>query len=142
MVYEPAFSEFCDVDVGSRFRRRTRRIEDRGVECGTIGGKSDWKTVVVRFSRCFGTAGGGWPSWGVGEMKLFMTRRGGLRYSFPPPLACFCALWTSLQSEYFSTRKWRVGPRGVRARRRLVLALEDREKRRRCDTPRGPAMVV
>ena len=115
----------------SRLRRRTRRMEERGVVCGEMGGKRDWKIVVVRDSRCLGTVGEEEPSEGGGEVKLFMTRRGGERYSFPPALGCFCARWMSLQREYCSMRKWRVGPRGVMARRRLVLPVVEREKRRR-----------
>lgn len=79
-------------------------MEERGVDCGDIGGNKDWNIVVVRDSRCFGTAGLE-PSWGGGVTKLFMTRRGGVKYSFPPPLGCFKAFRTSLQREYCSTRK-------------------------------------
>ena len=97
--------------------------------------------VVVRDSRCFGTVG--WaPSGGGGDRKLFMTRRGGLRYCLPPTWACFCAFLTSLLSEYFSTRKFSVGPRGVNARRRFVLPEDERENKRRCETPKGPAIAV
>lgn len=83
--------------------------------------------VVDSVSRCLGTAR--WlalsPS---AEMKLFMTRRGGLRYSFPPPFGWRKAFRTSLQREYFSTRKCKVGPLGNSASRRFVLPVEDREK--------------
>ena len=131
----------------SRLRSKTLRMDDRGVDCGEIGGNSDWKIVVVRDSRCFGMAGFealefSFSVVGVGVVKLFMTRSGAVRYDFLPPLGCFIALRTSLQREYFSTRKCSVGPRGVRARRRLVLPVEEREKRRRWETPRGPAIVV
>ena len=51
----------------------------RGVVCGLRAGKSDWKIVVTRDSRCFGT-GGTVSSVAVGmlvlEVKLFMTRSG------------------------------------------------------------------
>ena len=120
-------------------------MELRGVVWGEMGGKRDWNIVVVRDSRCFGTAGLEFLELSeveAGEVKLFMTRRGGERYSFPLPLGCFCAFCTSLHNEYFSTRKCRVGPRGVSASRRLVLPEVEREKSRRCDTPRGPAIVV
>jgi hypothetical protein len=63
-------------------------------------------------------------------------------YSFPPPFGCLCALRTSLAREYFSTLKWKVGPRGVRARRRFVFPEPDLEKRSRCDTPKGPHIVT
>lgn len=116
-------------------------MEESGVVCGDIGGNKDWKIVVVSDSRCFGTADIS-PSAGVGERKLFMTNNGGERYSLPPLLGCFMALSTSLQREYFSTRKCNVGPRGVMANRRFVLPVAEREKRRRCETPRGPAIVV
>ncbi len=106
-----------------------------------MGGKRDWKIVVVRVSRCFGKAASE-PFGEGGEMKLFMTRRGGVRYSWRLLLGYFWALCTSLAREYLSTRKCRVGPRGVRAKRRFVLPVFDLEKRRRWDTPRGPAMVV
>lgn len=46
------------------------------------------------------------------------------------------------KAPYFSTRKCRVGPRGVRASLRFVLPIEERENRRRCETPRGPAIVA
>ena len=32
-------------------------MEARGVDCGDIGGKRDWKMVVVSDSRCLGTVG-------------------------------------------------------------------------------------
>ena len=128
-------------------RRSTRRIEESGVACGEIGGKSDWKTEVRRDSRCLGTAGGedeeeveGGGAAGV--VKLFMTRRGAVRYSLPAPRGRFMLFLMSLQRLYRSTRKWSVGPRGVRASRRLVLPELERENRRRCDTPSGPAMVM
>lgn len=40
--------------------------------CGEIGGKRDWKIVVVSDSRCRGTLFGESFSEG-GEIKLFMT---------------------------------------------------------------------
>ena len=104
-------------------------MEDKGVDWGDIGGNRDWKMVVVRDSRCFGTAGRV-PS-AAGEMKLFMTSKGAVRYSLPPPCGCFCAFRTSLESAYCSTRKWSVGPRGVSARRRFVFPVVEREKSRR-----------
>ena len=118
-----------------------RLMEDNEVDCGDIGGKRDWKIVVARDSRCFGTVDSA-PSVEGEERKLFMTRRGGLRYCLPPPWAYFCAFLTSLLSEYFSTRKFSVGPRGVSARRRFVLPVDERENRRRCETPKGPAIAV
>ncbi len=46
------------LDLGiSRFSKRTRRMEESGVDCGDIGGTRPWKTSVARDSRCFGTAG-------------------------------------------------------------------------------------
>lgn len=77
-------------------------------------------------------------------VKLFITRSGGDRYSFPMGVfGRFILRRMSLQREYFFTRKWKVGPRGVRAMRRVVLPEEGlREKRRNCVTPRGPDIVV
>jgi len=79
-----------------------------------------------------------------GVVKLFMTRSGGDRYSFPVGVLGRTILrWMSLQREYFFTPKWRVGPRGVRAMRRVVLPEEGlREKRRRWVTLRTPDIVV
>lgn len=57
---------------GSRLRSRTRRIEERGVACGAIGGKRDWNIVVTRDSRCFGTLLGESDS-EAGDVKLFIT---------------------------------------------------------------------
>ena len=88
----------------SRFKSRTRRMEERGVDCGDIGGNRDWNIVVVRDSRCLGTAEFE-PSWAGGVVKLFITSSGGARYSFPPPLGYFIAFWMSLHREYRSTRK-------------------------------------
>jgi len=53
-----------------RSRRRMRRIEERGVRCGEMGGKRDWKTEVVRDSRCLGIEE---VSVVDGVAKLFMT---------------------------------------------------------------------
>lgn len=152
-------SEEVEEDCCSRFRRRTRRIEERGVFCGEMGGNRDWKTEVVRFSRCLGMLAPGVAAAAV--LKLFMTSyadvreslyrqfsmkqtRGGVRCSMPPPLllGCRCALATSLHKEYFSTLKFKVGPRGEIAIRKLVFPAEDREKSIRCVTPSGPAIVV
>jgi hypothetical protein len=47
-------------------------MDESGVVCGEIGGKSDWKIVVVRDSRCLGTFFAESFSEG-GEVKLFMT---------------------------------------------------------------------
>lgn len=133
-----------------------------GVVCGDIGGKRDWKTDVVRFSRCLGTLEPGCAEAGV--TKLFMTSlmdeyqlqcsschacvlskltRGATRCSFPPPaLGCFMDLAMSLHNEYFSTLKCSVGPLGVIASRKLVFPESDLEKSKRCETPSGPAIVV
>lgn len=116
-------------------------MEESGVVCGDIGGNKDWNIVVVSDSRCLGTAGASLSAV-RGDIKLFMTSNGGDRYSLPPVLGCFMAFSTSLHREYFSTRKCRVGPRGVMAIRRFVFPVVDREKRRRCETPSGPAIVV
>ena len=43
----------AEVEV-ERSRRSTRLMPVRGVAVGLIGGKRDWKMVVVRFSRCLG----------------------------------------------------------------------------------------
>lgn len=43
--------------------------------CGEIGGKSDWKMVVVRDSRCLGILFFDSSS-EAGELKLFMTSCG------------------------------------------------------------------
>jgi len=53
-----------------RSRSRTRRIEERGVRWGEMGGKRDWKTEVVRDSRCLGIEE---VSVVDGVAKLFMT---------------------------------------------------------------------
>ena len=63
-------------------------MELSGVAWGEIGGNRDWKTVVVKDSRCLGRAGAE-PFDGVGDTKLFMTKRGGVRYSFRLLLGCF-----------------------------------------------------
>lgn len=103
----------------------------------------DWKIVVVRDSSCLRTGSGVAVFSAVRTIvKLFITRRGGDMYSLPPPRGCFCALATSLHSEYFSIWKCRVGPRGVSAMRRFVRFDLEREKRRRCVTPSGPAIEV
>ena len=126
----------------------------RGVWVGFMGGKRDWKTVVERFSRFLGTAGSFFEaplveSAGSLVVKLFMTKSGGARYSPCTELrGRFCVFSTSLQRLYASTRKCSVGPRGVTARRMFTfplpvpLVFSLREKRTRCVTPRGPAMVV
>jgi len=93
------------------------------------------------------SCGGGRPGvpsgfGGTGVEKLFITRSGGVVNSFPGDLGLRRALRTSLQSEYSLMRKWRVGPRGQRAIRRLVEPLSEREKRRSCVTPKGPAIVT
>lgn len=54
-------------------------MEESGVDCGLRAGKRDWKTDVVRDSRCFGTDGDAEVlllSQLVVVVKLFMTRRG------------------------------------------------------------------
>lgn len=50
-------------------------MEVKGVRCGFMLGKRDWKTDVVRDSRCFGMllAEAGVLSAGAGVVKLFMT---------------------------------------------------------------------
>ena len=60
----------------SRFKSIIRRMEESGVACGLIGGNMDWKMVVVKASRRFGTFE---SSVAFGELKLFMTSRGGVR---------------------------------------------------------------
>jgi len=58
--------------AGSRFRSMTLRMEVSGVVCGEIGGKRDWKIVVVRDSRCLGILFATSVS-EAGVVKLFMT---------------------------------------------------------------------
>lgn len=58
--------------AGSRLRSITRRMEVSGVVCGEIGGKRDWKIVVVRDSRCLGILFADSVS-EAGDVKLFMT---------------------------------------------------------------------
>ena len=50
----------------------TRLIEESGVVCGDIGGKSDWNMVVTSDSRCLGTLVSESESEG-GDVKLFIT---------------------------------------------------------------------
>jgi hypothetical protein len=50
----------------------TLRIEGSGVVCGEMGGNIDWKIVVVRDSRYFGTLFFESFSEG-GDIKLFIT---------------------------------------------------------------------
>ena len=45
-------------------------MELSGVVCGEIGGKRDWKTVVVSCSRCLGIVV---FSSDAGDMKSFIT---------------------------------------------------------------------
>ena len=97
------------------------------MDCGDIGGNKDWKMVVVSDSRCLGTAGSE-PSDDTGDAKLFMTSRGGERYSFLLAFGCLMAFCMSLLSEYLSILKCNVGPRGVRAKRMFVFPVVDREK--------------
>lgn len=129
----------------SRLRSNTRRMAERGVACGAIGGKSDWKVDVRRLSRCFGTFD---AAVAPGVEKLFMTSSGGAVCVMPPPLiapalGCFWDLIMSRHKEYCSMRKPSVGPRGVIPSRRLTFPLSfPREKSKKCDTPRGPAIVV
>jgi hypothetical protein len=110
--------------------------------------KRDWKIVVVKDSRFLGIGfESDFESLAASClsdcMKLFMTRSGEVRYSAPFwPLGRRMLFWTSLQSEYFSTRKCNVGPRGVVQRRRLVFPASERENSMRWETPRGPAMVM
>ena len=59
----------------SRLSSNTRLIDLSGVVCGLIGGKSDWKAVVVRDSRCFGTFEFA-PE--LGLLKLFITNFDGV----------------------------------------------------------------
>lgn len=54
-------------------------MEVSGVVCGEMGGKRDWKTVVIRDSRCLGIAA--FEGSAVAVVKLFMTRRGAVRNS-------------------------------------------------------------
>ena len=65
MMKEPSFSgDF------SRLRSNTLRIDLRGVFWGLMGGKRDWKAVVVMDSRCLGTLE---LASALGSVKLFMT---------------------------------------------------------------------
>lgn len=48
-------------------------MEDRGVVCGEMGGKRDWKTVVESCSRCFGMEFGDDSFDAFCVKKLFMT---------------------------------------------------------------------
>jgi len=48
-------------------------MEVRGVRCGFMEGKRDWKTDVVRVSRCLGMALEGAVESVGGVVKLFMT---------------------------------------------------------------------
>ena len=114
-----------------------------GIVVGLMGGKSDWKIVVVKDSRCFGLCGCcSSPSFGGWVLKLFMTSKGAARYSLPPVLGLFILLCTSLHKLYFSTLKCSVGPLGVKASRQFVLPFSLRLKSSRCVTPSGPAMDV
>lgn len=75
-----------------------------GVVCGEIGGKRDWKTVVMRDSRCLGICCLLESPFVTAEevelVKLFMTRSGGLMYGwFPPVFGCFIACMMSLHRE-------------------------------------------
>jgi len=69
-------------------------IDFKGVVVGLIGGKSDWKIVVVKLSRCLGmfflSLVSSVSPWA--ELKLFMTSRGDERYSVPPLLGRFMLL--------------------------------------------------
>jgi len=76
-----------------------RLIELIGVRCAEIGGKRLWN-ILVSSASC----GGGFPGvpsgfFGTGVEKLFMTRSGGARYSFPGDFGFRRALRTSLHSE-------------------------------------------
>lgn len=53
-----------------------------------------------------------------------------------------CISWTSRTSEYLTTLKESVGPRGILPTLKLIPADGVCEKATRCVTPRGPAISI